>query len=48
MAYPNSQILDFDGDEIAGVEYEDTDHYNITKDFLNTPERYFKELFRDL
>ncbi|MDA0524103.1 AAA family ATPase [Methanococcoides alaskense] len=48
MAYPNSQILDFDGDEIAEVEYEDTDHYNITKDFLNAPERYFRELFRDV
>jgi len=48
MAYPNSQILDFDGDEIAEVEYEDTDHYNITKDFLNAPERYFGELFRDI
>lgn len=46
MGYPNSRILDFDGDHIAEVGYEDTDHYNITKDFLNARERYFKELFR--
>lgn len=46
MGYPNSQILDFDGDRITEVGYEDTDHYNITKDFLNARERYFRELFR--
>lgn len=46
MGYPNSRILDFDGDRITEVEYEDTDHYNITKDFLNARERYFRELFR--
>ncbi|UGV40727.1 AAA family ATPase [Methanococcoides orientis] len=46
MGYPNSQILDFDGDRITEVEYGDTDHYNITKDFLNARERYFRELFR--
>ena len=46
MGYPNSRILDFDGEHITEVEYEDTDHYNITKDFLNARERYFRELFR--
>jgi len=46
MGYPNSRILDFDGDRITEVEYEDTDHYNITKDFLNARERYLRELFR--
>ncbi|WP_135610888.1 AAA family ATPase [Methanococcoides sp. AM1] len=46
MGYPDCRILDFDGDHITEVEYEDTDHYNITKDFLNARERYFRELFR--
>ncbi|MEL4305818.1 AAA family ATPase [Methanococcoides sp. LMO-2] len=46
LGYPNFRILDFDGDRITEVEYEDTDHYNITKDFLNARERYFRELFR--
>ncbi|WP_445474092.1 AAA family ATPase [Methanococcoides methylutens] len=46
MGYPNSRILDFDSDRIAEIDYEDTDHYNITKDFLNARERYFRELFR--
>lgn len=46
MGYPNAQVLDFDGDEVTEVAYEDTEHYNITKDFLNSRERYLRELFR--
>ena len=34
-------ILCFDGDRLRTVEYRDTEHYRITKDFLDAPERYF-------
>jgi len=27
------------------VRYKDTEHYNLTKEFLDSPERFFKHLF---
>ncbi len=47
MAYPNSQILLFDESGISESEYEKTEHYTLTKDFLNNRERFLKELFCD-
>ena len=28
-----------------GIDYRDTKHFLITRDFLNRPERFFKHLF---
>lgn len=47
LGYPNAEILSFDSSLIESVRYEDTDHYQITKGFLNRTERYLEELFRD-
>jgi predicted ATPase len=46
MAYPNALIYRLGAGGIERVAYEDTEHYRITRDFLNSPERYFKSLFR--
>ncbi len=46
MAYPNAMIYRLGANGIERVAYEDTEHYSITRDFLNSPERYFKRLFR--
>jgi predicted ATPase len=46
MAYPNARIYRLGSNGIEHVAYEDTEHYRITRDFLNSPERYFKTLFR--
>lgn len=46
MAYPNALIYRLGPNGIERVAYEDTEHYSITRDFLNSPERYFKRLFR--
>lgn len=46
MAYPNALIYRLGPDGIERVAYEDTEHYRITLDFLKSPERYFKTLFR--
>jgi predicted ATPase len=35
LAYPNAKIMLFDGTGITEVAYEDTEHYAITRDFLN-------------
>jgi len=47
MSYPGATILNFDGETIEPVEYEETEHYRITKAFLGNPERYLRELFDD-
>lgn len=44
MAYPNAQILLIDEEGIHSVDYTETEHYRVTKDFLNRHERLLKEL----
>lgn len=46
MAYPNATIYLLGAEGIEQIAYEDTEHYRITRDFLSSPERYFKNLFR--
>jgi predicted ATPase len=45
MAYPGAEILQLDENGIREVAYEETDHYVITREFLNAPERMLSELF---
>jgi predicted ATPase len=45
LAYPRATLLDLDGGTIAPIAYQDTAHYRITKQFLDSPDRYFKHLF---
>jgi predicted ATPase len=45
MAYPEALIYRLGAGGIEQVAYEDTEHYQITRDFLNSPERFFKRLF---
>lgn len=47
MAYPESTIYQVAEDGLEQIEYEDTEHYSITKSFLLNPERSLKELFKD-
>lgn len=44
MAYPNAEILQFTEDGIEKVSYRETEHYKITKQFIETPERMIKYL----
>ena len=46
MAYPNATLYRLGTEGIAPIAYEDTEHYTITRDFLNSPDRFFKTLFR--
>jgi predicted ATPase len=39
LAYPRSKILLLDEQGIREVEYEETEHFSITKEFLNNHER---------
>ena len=47
LAYPGATIYELSDAGIQSVAYEDTDHYLITRDFLNAPERYLRRLFSD-
>jgi predicted ATPase len=47
LAYPNANIFSFDSTSIESIVYEDTEHYQITKGFLNQTERFLEDLFRD-
>lgn len=45
MAYPQGQILLFGDGTIHPVPYKETEHYQITKSFLDAPQRMFQILF---
>lgn len=47
MAYPDSLIYQFSAQGIAQIAYEETDHYQITKMFLQRRESMLRELMRD-
>ena len=44
MAYPGACILELSEQGIAHVDYKDTEHYRITKQFLDAPERMLRYL----
>jgi predicted ATPase len=45
MAFPGAVIFNFDKGEIKKVDFEDVEHVQVTKAFLDNPERYLKNLF---
>lgn len=47
LAYPNARILVFDGSGITEMAYEDTEHYAVTRDFLNHHPRRLAQLLAD-
>ena len=47
LAYAGATLFSLDGSSIQPIDYHDTDHYRITKSFLESPERYFRHLFSD-
>jgi predicted ATPase len=46
MAYPDATILGVGEDGLAPVRYEDTEHYRITRRFLNNTTGMLGELFK--
>jgi predicted ATPase len=47
LSYPNAKILQFDGAGITEIAYEDTEHFAITRDFLNHYENRLERLLAD-
>ncbi len=45
LAYPNATIYSCDSGTLESIAYDDTQHYKITKQFLDNPEHYLYHLF---
>lgn len=45
LAFPQATIYELDGDEIRATDYESTDHYRVTRSFLENPGVFLKRLF---
>ncbi|WP_261509960.1 AAA family ATPase [Chryseobacterium paludis] len=46
LSYPGATIYSLDH-HLKPINYKDTEHYQITKNFLNSPDLYFRHLFND-
>ncbi|WBV55078.1 AAA family ATPase [Chryseobacterium daecheongense] len=46
MSYPEAEVYLLD-DKIKQIDYKETEHYQLTKSFLESPELYFRYLFED-
>jgi predicted ATPase len=44
MAYPDAEIYEIKDDAIKPTAYQDTEHYQVTKQFLNNPEKMLRLL----
>jgi predicted ATPase len=47
LAYPGALIYELTEEGPAPTSYEDTDHYRLTRAFLDAPERFLRQLFGD-
>ncbi len=45
MAFPDADVFFLSKDGIRNVDYRDTEHFSLTKRFLENPERIIKYLF---
>ncbi len=47
MAYPDARLYLLSQDGISAVGYRETEHYQLTKRFLNDPDKMMEFLFRE-
>lgn len=47
MAYPDARIFVLDRTGIHETRYQDTEHYVVTKTFLENPARVLDDIFRE-
>jgi predicted ATPase len=45
MAYPNAKLYILDATGFKETRYEETEHFAVTREFLNNPKRMLEELF---
>jgi predicted ATPase len=44
LSYPNAIVLNLDNN-LEEIDYKETEHFKLTKEFLNNPDSYFRHLF---
>lgn len=47
LGYPEATIFNFDDEKITTIDYEETDHYQITKYFLQHRDKMLHDLLND-
>ncbi|HEV2601792.1 MAG TPA: AAA family ATPase [Candidatus Babeliales bacterium] len=47
LAYPGATIYSCDTGKLTSIGYQETEHYKLTKYFLDNPERYLQQLLKD-
>ena len=47
LGYPGAEIFSFDEGRIEEIDYEKTDHFQITKYFLDHREKFLKDILED-
>lgn len=47
MAFPGAQVIELTDSDIRTVPYRQTEHYQLTKRFLDNPEKMLQLLFND-
>lgn len=47
ICYPGATIFQFDDDGIRETRYQETEHYQLTKAFLDNPSPYLRHLFNE-
>lgn len=47
MTFPNAEVIEITGDGIRAVDYKDTEHYIVTKRFMDAPEKIVESLLGD-
>jgi predicted ATPase len=44
LCLPGATVLTFDKGQVKAIPYQETHHFQLTRDFLNAPERFFRHL----
>ena len=47
LTLPGSCVLSLDNGRISEVDYRETEHFRLTRDFLNAPERFYRHLLEE-
>lgn len=47
LTLPGSRVLSLDGGKFSEIDYRETEHFRLTRDFLNAPDRFFRHLLAE-
>lgn len=47
MTFPNAEVLEITEEGINSVNYKDTEHFIVTKRFMDAPEKIIESLLGD-